>query len=61
MVLISASAALADDWADCNQAADRDRSIRGCTNIIAAGRESSENLAVAYNNRAATSAPMRLC
>ena len=45
------SAALADKWADCSQQTDPDQSIRGCSNIIAAGRESRENLAEAYRNR----------
>ena len=43
--------ARADDWADCKQIADPDRSIRGCDNIITLGQEGRYNLATAYNSR----------
>lgn len=38
------------DWPDCVKA-DSEASIRACTRIINAGRETSEGLAVAYYNR----------
>ena len=41
---------LADDRADC-AGSNPDRSISGCTRIIEAGEEPSENLALAYYNR----------
>ena len=51
-VMVSfAAPAFADDWADCTQGTDPDRSIRGCGAIIAAGRESPANLAIAYFDR----------
>jgi tetratricopeptide (TPR) repeat protein len=53
MVLAFDGTAWADDWADCKQIADPDRSIRGCDNVITPGQESRDNLAMAYNNRGA--------
>lgn len=46
-------AAWADDWADCSGIVDAERAIRGCTNIIKAGHESRDSLAVAYASRGA--------
>ncbi len=41
-------------FSDCNQRANADRQIRGCTQIIERGkRESEKNRAGAYNNRGA--------
>ena len=51
MVLCFAGSALADDWADCDQQAELDRTISGCSNIIAAGRDGPQKLALAYVNR----------
>jgi tetratricopeptide (TPR) repeat protein len=51
MVLAFGGAALADDWADCEQVANFELAIRACTIIIAAGQESRGNLGVAYYNR----------
>ncbi len=48
----TATAAAADPAADCNQFADFTRQIRGCTEYIRSGKTLSENLAVAYTNRA---------
>jgi hypothetical protein len=45
--------AWADDGADCKQIADPDRAIPACTNIIEAGQDSRDNLAIAHNNRGA--------
>jgi tetratricopeptide (TPR) repeat protein len=45
--------ALADAYTDCSQEKDRDREIRGCSEIISKGRETKEDLAKAYNNRGA--------
>jgi tetratricopeptide (TPR) repeat protein len=51
MLLALVGTASANDRADCVQIADVDRAIRGCTNIITAGRETRHNLAVSYHNR----------
>jgi tetratricopeptide (TPR) repeat protein len=54
-VLCFSGVALADDWTDCGQQkSDFDRIIRGCSNIIRAGRESPTSLAIAYYDRALT-------
>jgi len=45
--------AWADDWDDCRRIVDVDHAISGCSFIITIGQESPDNLAVAYNNRAA--------
>jgi len=45
----------ADRYSDCNQFADQDRSIRGCTAIIDRGnRENEKNRAVAFWSRGNT-------
>ncbi|MGI9403203.1 MAG: tetratricopeptide repeat protein, partial [Hyphomicrobium sp.] len=45
----------ADRYSDCNQSADPDRSISGCTAIIQRGkRENQKNKAVAYWSRGNT-------
>jgi tetratricopeptide (TPR) repeat protein len=51
ILLAFGGTAWADDWADCSQAADPDRAVRGCSNIIVAGPDSRDNLAIAYLNR----------
>ena len=38
-------------WEACQDAADRDRAIAGCTALIQSGQETMEHLAVAFNNR----------
>jgi tetratricopeptide (TPR) repeat protein len=56
MLLGLSGAAWADDWADCNefnQFLHYDIAIRGCDTIIKSGRESRDDLALAYINRAA--------
>ena len=45
--------ARADHYTDCSQEQDRVREIRGCSEIIAKGLETREDLAKAYNNRGA--------
>jgi tetratricopeptide (TPR) repeat protein len=53
-LIMLASPAFAIDQAskDCDQAADRDRSIAGCSQLLARGaRLSAKNRAAAYNNR----------
>jgi hypothetical protein len=50
MLLAFATTGWADDWADCS-GTDPDLSIRGCSNIIAVGRESRDNVAIAYIDR----------
>jgi hypothetical protein len=42
----------ANSWEDCTRAKDADRVIRACTEVIADGRETSQNLAEAYTRRA---------
>src|SRR5690348_8147182 len=54
MLPVLASAVLADDWTDCTQQTNLDRSISGCSNVIAAGR--SAPVAIAYYDRALTHA-----
>src|ERR1700692_2125140 len=51
LVIAFAGVAHADDWDVCEQSDDQDAVIRACSNIIAAGDDSSEDLATAYNNR----------
>ena len=52
VLALSATGAWADAVSDCNQSADPDRQIRGCTSVIERGkRESRKNRAIAYNNR----------
>ena len=47
-----ATGAWADRYSDCNQSADPDRRIRGCTQVIERGkRESREDRSFAYTNR----------
>jgi hypothetical protein len=53
MLLVFGGTAWADDWADCDQTLDYDLALRGCSNIIAAGRDTSDHLAQAYVKRAA--------
>ncbi len=49
---VSATGCGQDQYSDCNQIADPDRQIRGCTQIIERGkRERREYRAIAYNNR----------
>ena len=43
--------ARADDLADCNQSANEQRTIKGCTNLIKSKRLDKQNLAFAYSNR----------
>src|SRR6516165_4910804 len=50
-VIAFAGVAHADDWSVCNQTDDDDAIIRACSRIIAAGQESDDDLATAYNNR----------
>ena len=40
-----------DDIADCNQSANPDLKLRGCTNLINGGRLKGDEVAYAYNNR----------
>jgi tetratricopeptide (TPR) repeat protein len=52
-LLLLPQVALADnakDWEDC-ASTDADRSLPGCNNIIARGKETKVNLAIAYFNR----------
>jgi tetratricopeptide (TPR) repeat protein len=51
MVLALAGTASANDRSDCTRTDDVDRAIRACTNIIAVGGQSRDNLAIAYRNR----------
>ena len=52
VLALSATGAWADRYSDCDQSADPDRRIRGCTQVIERGeRESSENRSFAYTNR----------
>jgi tetratricopeptide (TPR) repeat protein len=51
MLLCFAGSALADDWADCDQQAELDRTVSGCSNIIGAARDGPQKLALAYVNR----------
>lgn len=54
LVLAGATpAALADAYTDCSQEQDRDREIRGCSEIIGKERATQEELAKAYSNRGA--------
>ena len=49
---LSATGAWADRYSDCSQDKDRDRKIRGCTEVIERGeQESQKNRAIAYTNR----------
>ncbi len=51
-LMLLATVAWADRYRDCNQFADPDRRIRGCTLVIERGkRESRENRSFAYTNR----------
>ncbi len=55
VLALSATGAWADRYSDCDQSADPDRRIRGCTQVIERGeRESSENRSFAYTNRGYT-------
>ncbi|MBC7820099.1 MAG: tetratricopeptide repeat protein [Planctomycetaceae bacterium] len=49
--LVALAPAHANDWSRCVQPADVVLGIQGCTKIIAKGRETAENLAVAHINR----------
>jgi len=52
VLALSATGAWADRYSDCDQSADPDRRIRGCTQVIERGeRESSETRSFAYTNR----------
>ena len=52
LLILWATGVAADRYGDCNQSADPDRSIRGCTAIIQREkRESHKNRAVAYWSR----------
>ncbi len=52
VLALSATGACADRYSDCNQSADPDRRIRGCTQVIERGkRESREDRSFAYTNR----------
>jgi tetratricopeptide (TPR) repeat protein len=52
LVLASLSGTVsAGEWEDCAKRVDLDRSITACTLLIESGRESGENLALAYHNR----------
>jgi tetratricopeptide (TPR) repeat protein len=51
MLLAFGGTAWADNWTDCGRSTDGDQVIRACTNIITAGRESRDNLSIAYSNR----------
>ena len=49
---LSATGAWADRYSDCNQNKDRDRRIRGCTQIIERGeKETRKSRGIAYINR----------
>ena len=50
-LIIAAPAYWADDRQGCVQEEDRDLEIKGCSAVIASGRESEQNLAIAYTNR----------
>jgi tetratricopeptide (TPR) repeat protein len=55
VLTLSATGAWADRYSDCNQSADPDRRIRGCTQVIERGEgESRENRSFAYTNRGYT-------
>jgi tetratricopeptide (TPR) repeat protein len=51
-VLCFSGVALADDWTDCAQQTNLDRSIIGCSNVIAGGQPA--DIAIAYYDRALT-------
>jgi tetratricopeptide (TPR) repeat protein len=53
MLLAFGGMAWADDWADCQRFSDDDLIIRGCSNVIAAGRDAftDKELADAYISR----------
>ena len=51
MLLALADTVSANDRSDCARTDDVDRAIRACTNIIAMGGQSRDNLAIAYRNR----------
>jgi len=52
VLALCATGAWADRYSDCNQSADPDRQIRGCTSVIEWGeKETRKNRAIAYNNR----------
>ena len=51
LVLGAVTPAAADDYDDCDQLADRDLKIRGCSRLIDSGSLNSSNLAIAYSER----------
>ena len=44
-------AASQQDWDDCKQSADRDRTAAGCTRVLQDQSESASNRAIAHRNR----------
>jgi tetratricopeptide (TPR) repeat protein len=48
---VPASATFLDDIADCNQGADSDLRVDGCSGLIESGRLAGNNLAIAHVNR----------
>jgi tetratricopeptide (TPR) repeat protein len=47
----AANAASQQDWDDCKQTSDRDRTIAGCTRVVQDQSESASNRAIAQRNR----------